>query len=476
MAHGKSPGKLRREMSGFGGMVLTLTGLSPSVGVFVAAPVIIQQSGSFVVVACILAVLLGLVVSSVYAELGSAFPHAGGDYVLIGNTLGPVARFAVLASSLVGYPAGAALSALGIAGFLRVAAPDVEPVPCALACIVIVTALAALSIRMNAWVTGLFLSVEFASLVATAVLGFSEPHNNLLEALVHPVMAAPGGGSQSTPFLAMGAAGSAAIYALNGYGGAVVYGEEIVGARRKMIWMIYGALILGALAIVPPLMAVVVGTPDIARLSASATPLQDFIVVAGGHRIAALISLGVALAIFNTVIAVVLSGGRVVYAAARENSWRPGFNAALSKVHSRFGSPWVATLALGAVSMMLCLLPLPVLVIINGSGAALTYGLLALGVIAGRRSRATAMSHAKMPCHPIGAWIVILAAIGLLAAALADNGVGRAGAVVTLGVMAMGAVYYLLIVRRRGVWAHHDPDEEEVLVCPEYAAKQTVVL
>ena len=460
MAHANST--LRREMSGFGGMIITLTGLSPSVGVFVAAPVIIQQSGSFVVAACALAVLLGLVVSGVYAELGSAFPHAGGDYVLIGNTLGPVARFAALASSLVGYPAGAALSALGIAGFLKVVAPAVDQLPCAIACVVIVTALAALSVRMNAWVTGLFLAAEIATLVVTAMLGFLHPHNDLVQALIHPVMARPGGGVEPTPLLAIGAAGTAAIYALNGYGQAVVFGEEVIGARSKMIWMIYGALGLGALTIIPPLIGVVIGAPDWAKLSASAAPLQDFVLAAGGARLAALVSAGVALAIFNTMIAIALMGGRVIYAAARENSWHSGINAALSKVHARFGSPWVATLALGAVSMALCFLPLSVLVLINGSGMALIYGLLALGVIAGRRGGATARSHAKMPWHPVGPCIVITVSLVLFGAALAEKGAGRAGALVTLGIMAAGALYYLVLVRRAGTWAHHEP--EEVLV------------
>ncbi|MFX5494328.1 amino acid permease, partial [Acinetobacter baumannii] len=81
---------------------ITLTNLSPSIGVFIAAPVIIQQAGSFVIVAMILTILLGLVMAGIYAELGSAMPHAGGDYVLVGMTLGPTLRFAGLSAGLFG--------------------------------------------------------------------------------------------------------------------------------------------------------------------------------------------------------------------------------------------------------------------------------------------------------------------------------------------------------------------------------------
>ncbi len=458
-----APQKLKREMSGFGGMVITLTNLSPTIGVFIAAPVVIQQSGSFVVAACLLAFGLGLIVSGVYAELGSAFPHAGGDYVLIGNTLGPTLRFATLAGALVTFPVAMALSGLGVADFLKVLAPAIDPVPCALVCIVCVTAVAALSIRMNAWITGLFLAVEIAAMVATAILGFAHPHNDLVQAIIHPVMAAPGGHLERTPLLAMGLAGSAAVYALNGYGGAVIFGEEVIGARRKMVWMIYGALCLGAITIIPPLAGVVVGAPDLAKLSASATPLQDFVVETGGPKAAAVISLGVALAIINAMIAISLMGGRVLYAAARENAWSRGLNGALSRVHGAYGSPWVATIALSAVGLLLCLLPLAVLVMINGSFAAIGYGVLALATIAGRRSGATGGSQWRMPWHPVGPCIVIVAAFGLMAAALTDKQTGRPGVMVTLGVMAVGGLYYRLVVRRADAWAHHAPDEEEAL-------------
>jgi amino acid transporter len=448
-------------MSGLGGMIITLTNLSPSIGVFIAAPVVIQQSGSFVIGASLLAVLLGLVVSGVYAELGSAFPHAGGDYVLVGNTLGPTVRFASLAALLMGYPVAMALSGLGVADFLRVVAPSIERGPCALVCIVLVTGLAALSIRLNAWITGLFLAIEIAALVATGALGFLHPHNDLIAATVHPVMAARGGGSKPTPLLAMGLAGAAALYALNGYGSAVILGEEVVGARRKMGWMIYGALLLGAVTIIPPLMGVIVGAPDLARLSASPTPLQDVVLAAGGPRLAGLISLGVAIAIFNAMIAIALMGGRILYATARENAWHASLNRALSKVHQGFGSPWVATLTVGAAGLLLCAVPISVLVVINGAGTTFGYALIALALIAGRRSGATAMSQSKMPWHPLGPCLVILVAVGLLAAGLADRETGRPGVIVTLAVMTAGALYYRLFVRRSGAWAHHDPDAEE---------------
>ena len=170
--------KLKREMSGFGGMVITLTNLSPSIGVFIAAPVIIQQAGSFVIVAMILTILLGLVMAGIYAELGSAMPHAGGDYVLVGMTLGPTLRFAGLSAGLFGLPVAFALSGLGVAEFLSVVWPDIPAIPTAMLSIIVSTLLGAMSIRTNALITGLFLFLEIAALIATACLGLFHPHQN----------------------------------------------------------------------------------------------------------------------------------------------------------------------------------------------------------------------------------------------------------------------------------------------------------
>lgn len=451
---------LKREMSGFGGMVITLTNLSPSIGVFLAAPVVIQQSGSFVVIALILAVLLGLVVAGLYAELGSAIPHAGGDYVLIGATLGPTLRFATLAGALVGLPVALALSGLGIAEFLKVTWANVPAIPVAMACIIAATLLGAMSVRANALITGSFLILEITALIATAWLGVLHPHQDLLQVAIHPVVAAAGGGLRPVKPLEMAIGGAAAIYALNGYGAAVFFGEEVIGARRKMIWMIYGALAMGGLTIVVPVIGVIQGTHSLAALSSSATPLQDFILEAGGRQLAGVIGLAVAISIFNAMIAIVLVGGRVLYSAARENALGSSFSGPLAQVHPRYGSPWVATIVIGLVGVLLCFVPLAVLVLINGNGAALNYATLAFAVMVGRRTGATAGSKAPMPLFPAGPILVVITVMVLVIAGLLDEGSGRAGIIVSLGTMALGALYYQVLVRRSLIWAHHDPAEE----------------
>ncbi len=453
MATAETTHRLKREMSGFGGLVITLSNLSPSIGVFLAGSDVIHQAGSWVIGACCLAIALGVLVSGLYAELGSAFPHAGGDYTLIGRTVGPTAGIATLCSNLVGLPIALALSGLGVADYLQVIWPGLAALPVALACVAAVTILAALSVRMNAWITGLCLAVEFASLIATATLGFAHPHRDLIGATVHPLTAAAHGGLGSVPLVMMGVAGAGAVYAFNGYGSAVYFGEEVIGARRKMAWMVFGALGLAALAILPPLAGVIVGARDLAGLAASPAPVSAFIHDTASPGLAAAISLGVAIAIFNAMIAVALVGGRLLYAASRDQLWGPAANRAFCRVHPRFGSPWVATLALGATGLLLCLVPLSTLIMINGNGAAFGYALLAMAVILGRRSGTTAHTRARMPWHPIGPLVVLAAVATIGLAELFDTGSGRTGLLVTGVILGAGAVFYRVVVRQRGVWA-----------------------
>jgi len=454
------PPRLKREMSGFGGLVITLTNLSPSIGVFLAASDVMHQSGSWVLAACCLAVVLGVLVSGLYAELGSAFPHAGGEYTILGKTLGPTFGFGIAISSLLTNPVALALSAIGVTDSLRQLWPDLPPLPTALSCIVIVSVLAALSIRLNALITGLFLVVEIAALAATTVIGFAHPHRDLIATTLHPQMTNGHGGLMAVPLGVMGLAGAGAVYALNGYGSAIFFGEEVKGARRKMWWMVLGALGVGAATILPPVAAVIVGARDLGALSASETPVLTFLHEAASPAMAKAISLGVAVAIFNAMIAIALTGGRGVYAAARDGAFPEVISRALRRVHATHGSPWIATLVLGVGGLFLCLLPLNTLILINGNSAGIVYALLAIAVIRGRRTGSTSASRSRMILHPVGPVIVIVTMLSIIAAGLSQAGSGRVGLLVAAGILCAGGAYYQLVVRHRGDWAHHEPEED----------------
>jgi amino acid transporter len=449
-------------MSRFGGLLITLSCLSPSIGVFIVGSQTIHQVGSGAALCFLAAIMLNVAVSAVYAELGSAFPYSGGEYAMAGNVLGPSAGFAMLATNLAGYSIALSLSGLGIADYLRVLAPGLAAIPTALAAVAIVMVIGVLSIRLNALVTGLFLAVEMLALAATAALGFAHAQSlgRIAARLLHPQVASGAGGLHAVSLVALGVGASAGIYAFNGYGSAVTLGEEIRGSRRGIGGVIYWALALAALTEMLPLTGIIAGAPDLAALSASDAPVPDFMRQTGGPTLALLLSLAVAAAIFNAMIAIVLVGARQIYGSARDRCWPLAISRRLDLVHPRFGSPWVATLVLGGIGLAGCFIPqtLQLLIIANGNVA--MYATLCLAALAGRRNGRTAHSHAPMRFFPWPPILGLAALAGVVWVDVLDPETGRAGLVAAAAIVAAGILYYRVVLRGSAAYGLRGPPEE----------------
>ncbi len=98
-----------------------------------------------------------------------------------------------------------------------------------------------LNVRVNALVTGLFLTVELMSLAVVAGLGFGHAHRGVGALALHPVMLA-GGHLSPVPLASLGVGAAAAIYAFDGYGSVVYLGEEIRDAPRRIAAVVFWAL------------------------------------------------------------------------------------------------------------------------------------------------------------------------------------------------------------------------------------------
>jgi amino acid transporter len=77
-----------RKLSWFGVLMLTLSCLSPVFGVYGFGSDILQHAGTGAAPLFLLGIGTSVVWVLVYAELGSAYPFAGGDYVGVGSILG----------------------------------------------------------------------------------------------------------------------------------------------------------------------------------------------------------------------------------------------------------------------------------------------------------------------------------------------------------------------------------------------------
>lgn len=448
------PASLARTMGGFGALLITLSNLSPSIGVFVVGSDVMHQAGTSTFLCYLAAALLGVAIANVYAELAARVPEAGGEYTIVGRVLGPPWGFALLGLNLLTFSIAPAMTALGVANYLQVIAPALSPVPTAVVLVMLCTGVAILNIQVNAAVTGLFLVVELVSLCVVAGLGAAHVQAGSAALLAHPVTLGSGGALRPVSLADIGLGAAAAIYAFDGYGSVVYLGEEIREPSRRMAPVVFWALGLAALFQLGPVLAVLVGAPSLPRLFAAPSPVLAFIGLAGGPGLQRAMSLGVALALFNAMIASAVMGGRQLYSSGRDRAWPRRVNRAFAELHPGFASPWIATLVLGGSAVLWCLLKLQVLVILIGDGTAAIYVCMCLAALRARGRNARGVYH--MPMFPL---LPVLALTGLFATGMADlfDPVGREGLLASIVTVLLSVGYYMLVVRPRGRWAHRGP-------------------
>ncbi len=93
--------QLARAMGVLGNICVTVSGVTPTASIFIIAPVAFANQGSGTFLAFIIAAVIGLGMGMCYAELGSAFPIAGGQYSIIARVLGRPVGFLAFADYLV---------------------------------------------------------------------------------------------------------------------------------------------------------------------------------------------------------------------------------------------------------------------------------------------------------------------------------------------------------------------------------------
>jgi amino acid transporter len=232
----------------------------------------------------------------------------------------------------------------------------------------------------------------------------------------------------------------------------VYFGEEMYEARTKMAWVIFVSLAVAGLAEIVPIVSVLVGAPDLKAVLTAQQPYPAFLLAAGGPLVDKVVSLGVAFAIVNAMIAIGLINARQLFCSGRDGVWPGPINRWMAAVHPRFHSPWIATLVMGAATMAACFLDLKSLVILSGTNLVMIYGGVSLAVIAGRLNHTTDIGHYRMPLYPLWPVVSLLGLAGVAVTDLLDPESGQPSLLANLAVMAVSAAYYLFYLKRRGGW------------------------
>ncbi len=443
-----APEGLERSLGVGGTVLLTLSSISPAASVFILGGAALATYGTGVFWGFLVGGVISLLVALCYAELGSRHPIAGGDYALVSRTLGPASGSAVFFLGLISLPMSQAVFALGVADYLGVTIAGMDPVVTALVVTVIATVVSCLTIRTNAWVTGTFLFVEVAALVLLTTLGVAHVERPLTD-LLDPQAIGDGGSLAPVGIAGLVLVVTQGVFAQFGFGGAVYFAEETRDPRRNIPRAVLWSAVVTVVLEVVPLTSVMLGADSIEGLVGSDLPVQAFLEQRAGHALSVFVLLSMALAILNANIALSLQAGRLLYVAARDGALPPLLALPLSRVSGAAHMPRVATVVMGVISGICCLLPMTVLANATGSLVVTGFAFIAVAaVVVRRRPGAGEAGLFRMPLWPVPALVALLVIVAVVGIGVFDPS-QWVSLGVAAGIVVAGYVYHTVYLRSR---------------------------
>jgi basic amino acid/polyamine antiporter, APA family len=338
-------------------------------GIFLVTSDMARAVGSAVLVfaAWLLGGLIVLFGAFCYAELGAAFPKAGGPYVYLNRGLGPLWGFLFgWMSSFLERPVAMATLAAGFLRFLGFLFPVVAtPLftshigrydftftaaqPLAALVVVAVTAVNYLSVRMGGSIQVLLTSLKMGTILLIVVGG-------VLFGKQHAIAAAPSVAHHGLSPLSLGTIGAVltalvpAMWAYNGFNDLGDLGEEILHPEKNIPRaIILGLLTVGGLYLLANVVYFrILPFPALAQ---SQHVASDVVQSFAGSRGAAWLTVAMAISALGALHVVVLTGARIPYAMARDGVFFQFAN----RVHPHFHTPSGSLLFLGSIAALLAL-------------------------------------------------------------------------------------------------------------------------
>jgi amino acid transporter len=444
------PQKLKRSIGVVGGTLLTLSCLTPASSLFVIVPGSLAILGTGTALTLVIAIVLCVGVAWCYSELGTLIPSAGGEYAMAGQTVGRFSGWLAFIQALIVVMIVPPIIALGTAQYLAPIA-NVDPKIMGAVVMLAATVMGLLDLRANAWITGVFLVLEVIAASLVAVLGFAHTTRSA-SVLLHPQLPGTGGAvsAVSATTIVVGLAG--ALFITQGFSTAVYLAEEMDKPQRTVPRTVLWTLGIGSAVILIPVIAITLGAPTLDALAGG--DISSMVTAWSNSAVGTFVSLCIALAIINAAIVMVIQNSRVLYSSARDKAWPEPVNRAFADLSRRYGSPWVATLAVGVPGAVLCFVNLTTLSLVTGVAVTLLYAFVAIAALGARRGKHGTAAAWRMPLWP-AVPVVILA---VLAYVMWEQ--DTKALLITGGITVVAALYWVFYLRPR-------PESRWIITIPE---------
>ncbi len=444
------------------------------VGPFITLPLVIAAAGYRLSIwAWILGAAIAIADGLVWAELGAAFPRAGGSYAFLREIYGPDGAGNWLSFLFVWQlsftaPLSIASGCIGLSGFLGIFWPGIDRAPiaalpmlhysgfvAAAACLLVTWMLyRRLSVITGmAWV--LFGGV-MAAIAGVIVSGFARAaatggwHMPAAPAL--PAALALSGLAQATLIC---------TYDYWGYYNICFLGAEVRQPERTIpraillsVFFVATFYILMNLAALPSMGGAAAHAVESAALRIRL--VAEIAASAFGHWAGYIIALLVIWTAFSSVFSLLLGYSRVPYAAARDGN----YFRFLGAVHPRHGIPHRSLVALGIVAACFCFFSLQqVITMLVITRIVLQFFLQQAGVIWLRIRRSDLNRPFKIPLYPLPPLAAMAGFIFILIKRA--NAVGELAVAAGIGIV--GTAIYLVRARALRQWPFSEPAPNENL-------------
>src|SRR6516162_1903680 len=416
--------ELKRVVNTLGHLALILSDITPTASLLVVGTAVIAVAGTGSVWAYIIGCFVALNVAFCMGELGSMFPLAGGLFSIVTRVLGRATGFVAMVDYMgqaVFLPASVAI---GIGTYVHALNASISTRLASGFGMILVTLICLLKIKFNAWFTGVCLAIELIIVGALAVAGFSH-WQQPWSILSHPVAAS----------------GTNAVSAI---GVSLNFTEEVLGSRAEVGRAVVTAAAIGIFFELIPFIGIVFGVHNLPAFLHSATPVTYVGGEAFGHTFLTIVTYGALIAIFNASVAITLQFARIVWAGGRDKAWPEPISTWITKVDSRRGAPWVATLIVGTLATILCFQSsLITVVTFTAVLIVVLYGLIAVSALVSRVRQKHLERPSKMPLWPVPP---IIALVGVVLALTKQKG---SDLWLCAAIFAAALLYYFLFVRGR---------------------------
>ena len=422
-------------------------------GIFRTPATVAQRVGStrLVLLAWAVGGVIALIGAFCFGELGSRRPKAGGGYVYLRETWGPLPAFlygwALLLVIATGAIAAVSVTfanyALALAGL-----PESLTVPLAVATIVLLAGINYVGVKPAAVTQNIFTVLKLAALAALigAALFVALPSPLAPLAALGVTANGPSGGLGTA--IALGAALVPILFTYGGWQQTNFIAEEIVEPERNLP----RALVLGvAIVVVVYLLANVAYLTVLGPtgLAASTAPAADVMRVLLGPAAGTVTAAGIAVSTFGFLNLVILVTPRVLQAMAADGVFFPG----LAVLHPVYRTPTAAILVLAGWSIVLTLSgTFSQLVDYVAFGDWIFFGLTVAGLFVYRARDTQAgvkppPGAFRVPAYPWTPALFVVAAGLVVASSVRSN---PKNAAIGTGLLGLGIPVYAFWRARRG--------------------------